>query len=323
MNDAPPLLVVRVRQVVREAEGINTYELADPAGRPLPPFTAGAHIDVHVPGGPLRQYSLCNDPVESDRYVIGVQRDAASRGGSSRMHDAVGPGQTLVISSPRNNFPLHEAAQHHTLIAGGIGVTPMLAMAWRLAAQGASWHLHYCAREPARTAFLERFKQPPFSGHVSFHFDGGDPSKGLDLKATLKAQRAGEHLYCCGPTGLMEAVKAAASHWVPGSVHFEYFTNANAEPPPGGNKPFRVRLARSGKVFEVPADKSLMHVLRANGFDIDSSCEEGICGTCATRVVKGEVDHRDMVLSDEEKATNGWMMVCCSRAKGDELELDL
>jgi vanillate O-demethylase ferredoxin subunit len=312
---------LRVAKVSAEANGIVTIELVDLAGKPLPSFSAGAHLDVHIPGGFLRQYSLCNDPTETHRYVIGVQRDRASRGGSQRLHDTTKVGDTLGIGGPRNNFPLADSARRHRLIAGGIGVTPMMAMLWRLVASGTDWHLDYCARDPSVTAFRDRLGAPPFAGRVTFHYDGGDPAKGMDVRKALAAPAPGEHLYCCGPTGLMDAVKAASSHWAPGTVHFEYFVNEQVDA--SVNTAFKIKIASSGVVLDVPADKSVMQVLREAGHDIDSSCEEGICGTCATPVKEGVVDHRDMVLSDEEKATNRWMMVCCSRAKSDLIVLDL
>ena len=314
-------MTLRVAKVTPEADGIASLELVDPHGHPLPAFTAGAHLDVHIPGGFLRQYSLCNDPRETQRYVIGVQRDRASRGGSQRLHDTVKAGDSLAIGGPRNNFPLHEAASRHRLIAGGIGVTPMMAMLWRLVAIGADWHLDYCAREPKVTAFRAALATAPFAGRVDFHYDGGDPAKGLDVRRALADQRPGEHLYCCGPTGLMDAVKAASAHWAPGTVHFEYFVNEQIDA--GVNSAFQVRIASTGKVYDVPADKSVMQVLRDNGHDIDSSCEEGICGTCATPVKEGDIDHRDAVLSDDEKKGNRWMMVCCSRARSGLIVLDL
>jgi len=318
---APVTLTLKVAAITAEADGINTFELVDPAGRPLPPFAAGAHVDVHIPGGFLRQYSLCNDPRETHRYVVAVQRDTKGRGGSQRLHDTVKSGDTLAIGAPRNNFPLHEGARRHRLIAGGIGVTPILAMVKHLVVTSADWHLDYCTREPARTAFLELLRKPLFKGRVDVHFDGGDPTKGLDVKQALAQQGEGEHLYCCGPTGLMEAVKAAVGHWAPDTVHFEYFVNENLDA--GLNAAFQVRIASSGAVYDVPADKSIMQVLREHGHDIDSSCEEGICGTCATPVKEGAIDHRDAVLSDEEKTSNRWMMVCCSRAKSGVIVLDL
>jgi vanillate O-demethylase ferredoxin subunit len=312
---------LRVGAVTVEAKDIKTFELVDPAGGALPAFGAGAHLDVHVPGGFLRQYSLCNDPKETHRYVIGVQRDAKSRGGSERLHDTLRIGDALPIGGPRNNFPLAEGAMRHRLIAGGIGVTPMMAMLWRLVATGGDWHLDYCTREPDRTAFLERLRSPPFAGRVDFHFDGGDPAKGMNVRGALATQEPGEHLYCCGPTGLMDAVKAASAHWAPGTVHFEYFVNKELDV--GLNAAFQVRIASSGAVYDVPADKSIMQVLREHGHDVDSSCEEGICGTCATPVKEGAIDHRDAVLSDEEKTSNRWMMICCSRSRGGLIVLDI
>jgi vanillate O-demethylase ferredoxin subunit len=316
------MLTVRVAAIEPVADIVKTYELVDLEGRALPPFAAGAHIDIHVPGGPIRQYSLCNDPREEGRYVVAVQREEQGRGGSKRLHDELKVGDVVTVSAPRNNFPLEEGAKAHLLIGGGIGITPIMAMIRRLLALGADFHLHYCSRAPERTAFLSLLKSPAFGGRVTFHFDGGDPSRGLDVKALLEEIRPGTHLYCCGPGGLMAAVKKASAHWPPGTVHFEYFT-ADPEATKGPKGSFEVEIASTGAVYVVPADKSIMQVLRENGHSIDSSCEEGICGTCATPVKAGEIEHRDMVLSDEEKATNRWMMVCCSRAKSDRIVLDL
>lgn len=314
-------LQVRLQRIEKEAADIASFELAAADGRELPPFAAGAHVDVHLPSGLIRQYSLCNPPGERHRYVVAVLREAGGRGGSRAMHDAVRAGDVLTISEPRNNFPLHEEARRHVLIAGGIGVTPLLAMVHRLNALGADYELHYCTRTAEKTAFravLDRIA----AGRVHYHHDGGDPSRGVDLTKLLWTHEMGTHLYCCGPGGLMAAVKTASAHWPIGTVHFEFFAPVAA---PAGQAAsdgsFEIKLAASGESFTVPADKSILQVLRDHGHDIDSSCEAGTCGTCMTALVEGEPDHRDFVLDDDQRKTN--IMVCVSRARSATLVLDL
>jgi vanillate O-demethylase ferredoxin subunit len=315
-------LDVRVKRIHDAAEDIRTYEFIDPRKAELPPFTAGAHLDVHLPNGLVRQFSLCNDPGETHRYVVAVLREPAGRGGSACMHDAVREGDDITVTAPRNNFPLHEDAKRHLLIAGGIGITPMLAMARRLNALGADYTLHYCTRSPEKTAFRAELMDEPFARHVAFHHDGGDPAKGLDVRALLAEVEDGTHVYCCGPIGLMHAVTAATEHWPMGTVHFEFFA-ADPSVDEGPHESFEVEIASTGAVYQIPPDKSVLDVLREQGFDIDSSCEEGLCGTCIVDVLEGEPDHRDLVLDDEEKASNKLMTTCCSRAKSPRLKLDL
>ena len=321
-------LRVRVQTITREAEDISSYELVDPAGAPLPPFEAGAHVDVHVdrddPAGRIRQFSLCNDPRESHRYVIAVLREEHGRGGSVAFHDTVSVGDLLPISVPRNNFPLEEGADQHLLIAGGIGITPILAMVRRLEVIDADYRLYYCTRTPKQTAFMDPLARPPFAGRVEIVHDNGIPEQGLDLRSLLATRPQGAHLYCCGPGGLMEAVKQAAAPAYPAdAVHFEYFT-APPEADDVDNRPFQVKLQSTGETIDIPADRSILDVLRNDyGMDLESSCEEGICGTCATQLVAGEPDHRDHFLSEEIKAQNTWIMICCSRAKEGVLELGL
>jgi vanillate O-demethylase ferredoxin subunit len=315
-------LQVRVRQVRVEAERIRSYELVDPAGAALPAFTAGAHLDVWLPSGLARSYSLANDPVEFDRYVIAVQRELAGRGGSAEMHDAIGEGATIEISAPLNNFPLAAEAGHHRLIAGGIGITPILSMIRELQRRGERWTLHFCTRQPDHTAFRDVLTAEPFAAHVQFHHDGGDPAKGLDFVKLLETPQAGEHVYCCGPTGFMEAVKRSMAHWPAGSLHLEYFTAAT-QPPVAANDTFEVEIESSGQVFEVPPDRSILQVLEENGIEVESVCCEGVCGTCAVQVVEGVPDHRDVVFDDEMHASNKWITVCCSRSHSKRLKLAL
>ena len=312
-----------VKRISVQASDIRAYELVDPDGAELFPFTAGAHLDFHLPDGQIRQYSLCNDPTERHRYMIAVLREADGRGGSVTMHDQVKEGDRVEIGGPRNNFPLvEEGSARHLLLAGGIGVTPMMAMIARLQDTGADFVMHYCTKSPEHTAFRERLKSLVADGRVRLHHDGGNPADGLDIARTLSSPEPGTHLYYCGPAGFMSAAKQATEGWPKGSVHFEYFSVdediAEAGPAPDG---FEVRIASTGATFFVPADQSIVQVLADNGIEVETSCESGLCGTCITRYLDGEVDHRDMVLDDDEQAE--YLTVCCSRSKGPLLVLDL
>ena len=316
-------LNVRVAARHVEAEGIVTFELDSPDGGPLPAFTAGAHIDVHVPGGLVRQYSLANDPAEGHRYVIGVLREAQSRGGSAAMHDAVAVGDLLRISAPRNHFALDGRARRTLLFAGGIGVTPLLAMAETLQRLGAEFEMHYCSRSLARTAFATRIRASGFARRVHMHFDDGPAHQRLDPGSALGTVCANTHIYVCGPGGFMDYVLGAArsAGWPAGQLHCEYFA---AQPQDvRGNTAFTVRLARSGRRVDVPADVTVVRALADAGLAVPTSCEQGICGTCLTRIIEGLPDHRDTYLTDEERARNDQFLPCCSRARTPVLVLDL
>lgn len=318
-----------VRAIHDEAPGIRSFELSDPDGHELPPFTAGSHVDVVVPGGPLRQYSLFNDPAERHRYRIAVLLEPSGRGGSRAMHEAVAPGDLLEVSAPRNHFPLEESAERHLLIAGGIGVTPLLAMVSRLQRIGAPFEIHYCTRSAERTAFRDALAPLAAAGAVRFHHDGGDPGRGLDVRALVARadDDEGTHLYCCGPPGLMRAVRDAASAWPAYRLHFEHFAAPATPQPaaaaagPDAEQAFEVELASSGRVLTVPPGQSILSVLCAAGLSPDSSCEAGVCGVCRTRYLAGDVDHRDFVLADAERADH--VMICVSRSRGPRLVLDL
>lgn len=311
-------LRLRVSRIRQEAENIRSFELVPPDGTPLPPFEAGAHVEVTVPGGAVRCYSLCNTPGERDRYVIAVQREANGRGGSRAMHERVHKGDLLELTPPRNNFRLAEAP-HTVLVAGGIGLTPLMAMAHTLVARKASFELHVCTRTVERTAFRQLLSSAPYARHVRFHHDGGDPKRGLDVRALLSKRADGAHVYCCGPTCLMDEVRevAMSAGWPSEALHFESFSNT----PRPDDVGFEVYLRRSRKLLFVPPGKTILNVLREHGVAIETSCEEGVCGTCTTNVLSGEPDHRDQVLSDEER--KGCMTVCVSRAKSKRIELDL
>jgi len=313
---------VRVARRTPLAQDICGFEFVDADGAALPTFSAGAHIDVHLPGGLVRQYSLCNDTRETHRYEIAVLLDPASRGGSRALH-GVREGDVIRIGDPRNHFPLDPAARHHRLFAGGIGITPLLCMAAHLAGVGASFDLHYCTRSPQRTAFADRIRTSPFADRAQFHFDDGPAQQRLDLGVALARPTAGTHLYVCGPAGFMEAVLAAAraAGWPEAVLHREYFAGAPAAE--GGDAPFEVQLASSGRVVQVAAGQTVVAALEGAGVSVPVSCEQGVCGTCLTRVISGTPDHRDVYLTEDEHERGDQFTPCCSRAKSKRLVLDL
>jgi phthalate 4,5-dioxygenase reductase subunit len=302
------------------ADDIFLFELRDEDGRTLPPFSAGAHLLVHTPAGISRRYSLCNAPAERDRYVVAVKRDAAGGGGSLSMALDVHVGTTLDVSPPSNYFALTNDASRYLLIAGGIGITPMRAMMAELAARDAPFDVIYCTRSPESTAFLEELKTGEFASRVRVHHDFGDRAQSLAI-APLVADRTGNtHVYCCGPRPLMQAVRDATSHWPSSAVHFEDF-GTSAHENTAGERAFTVRLARTGGCVNVAPGETILDALRANGIDTPSSCEAGTCGSCRTRLLAGEADHRDFVLDENEHASE--IMICVSRACSDELVLDI
>lgn len=317
---AEELLEVTIIGRTVEADGIISLELVDAAGKPLPAFEAGAHVDVHVAPGLIRQYSLCNDPSERHRYRLGVLLEAESRGGSAGMH-RFAIGDKVRISAPRNNFRLLEEAPRSILLAGGIGVTPLYAMAHRLQQLGRDFELHYCTRTRGRSAFLAELAAASFADRVHVHFDDGPAEQRFELDHVLARPTPGTHLYLCGPTGFMDFVTAGAKRlgWPDEQVHLEYFT---ASIDTAGDS-FTVVAQRSGLTLTVPADKTIADVLYAAGVDVPTSCEQGICGTCLTPVLEGIPDHRDLFLTDAEKAANKELTVCCSRSKTAVLVLDI
>jgi ferredoxin-NADP reductase len=319
-------LGLTVRAVRNEAQRIKTFELVDQAGQELPAFTAGAHIDVEVPGGFIRQYSLCNSPSDRRRYEIAVLDVEDGRGGSRAMHTQVRGDDTLWVSPPRNDFPLHEDARHHLLVAGGIGITPIMSMLERLNSIQACYAVIYCTRSPQQTAFTERLSRVA-SGRLTLHHDYGDPERSLDVHTLLATWKPDTHLYYCGPSGMMATAAVATAHWPPESVHSEYFT---AAPPPtaqaGGpdflpDGAFEVELARRGVVLTVTADKTIVETLREAGIEHETSCEAGVCATCRTRYLAGTPDHRDIILDDTER--DEYLTICCSRSATARLVLDL
>ncbi|MBP0592163.1 oxidoreductase [Paraburkholderia sp. LEh10] len=318
--DAAGFLSLEVTARSEIAEDIHLFELRASDGAPLPPFSAGAHVLVRTPAGIERRYSLCSSPVERDRYLIAVKFDADGRGGSASMTRDVRVGTRLKVAPPENYFALTGDAARYLLIAGGIGITPLRAMIAELDARNADYRVLYCTRTPESTAFLDELRA---SDRVVVHHDFGERDRSFALAPYLAARDGNTHLYCCGPRPLMQAVREAASHWPSSAVHFEDFgTSAHAcSGESGGDKPFVVRLARSGQCVNVQAGESILDALRAHGVETPSSCEAGTCGSCRTRLVAGEADHRDFVLDEDEY--DSAIMICVSRAKSDELVLDL
>jgi vanillate O-demethylase ferredoxin subunit len=319
MRAAPDRLRLRVRSLTWEAEGVLSIELRAAAGGDLPPQAAGAHLDLHLPNGMVRSYSLLNPGEERQRYVIGVGLDRASRGGSAWLHAQLRPGQVLEAAAPRNNFALAEDAAEVVLIAGGIGITPLLAMAERRAALGRPWRLHYAVRSRAGAAFLDRLAALPH-GELLLHVDEEEGGALLDLRAAIAAAPVGAHLYCCGPAPMLAAFEAAAAGRPPGLLHVERFTAAAAPVTPGG---YTVRLAKSGRELPVAPGQTILEALEAAGFEPPHSCRGGVCGACETRVIEGLPLHRDSILTEAERKAGRTMMICCSGAKGKLLVLDL
>lgn len=313
-------MLLRVRSITYLAKAINGYELVDPRGRDLPRFEAGAHIGMRLGDMPPRDYSLWNDPAERRRYCIAVLREDERNGVSLKLHQGLRVGDLVEVSLPRNNFPLDHGARRHLMIAGGIGITPVMAMVAELRRRGADFLVHYCARSPEEAAFRDELDLLAAQGRVRFHYDGGDPARGLDIAATLRDTPAGTHLYYCGPAGLMKGVAAAAEDWPSGTVHCEYFTGPS-DVDFGEHRPFRIALARTGGEYEVPAGETIVDVLRREGVAVRTSCELGYCGTCLTRYLGGEPEHRDQILSAKDRER--YVLICCSRAKTPLLELDL
>ena len=310
---------LRVDSAYDVANGLRSFELVFSDGGELPQFTPGAHIKVQTPNGMLRKYSLCNAPDERHRYVITVKREVQGRGGSASMHEDLKVGDILPTSVPENAFQLVDNARSYLFIAGGIGITPMLSMIRSFGNDlSAPWKLIYLSRFAESTAFLSELGRAELKKNVRIHHSENNPGKEFDLWPALERPNT-SHVYCCGPRGLMEAVRDMTGHWSPKNVHFESFDEGGRSLP--DDKPFTVTLARTRQRFEVPVGSSILNTLREHGCNAASSCESGTCGTCRTGLLEGQADHRDMVLMPEEMDTQ--IMICVSRAKSAELVLDL
>ncbi|MEZ5117085.1 MAG: PDR/VanB family oxidoreductase [Candidatus Nanopelagicales bacterium] len=310
---------MRVESVDAAARGVVALTLVDPDGDTLPPWTPGAHVDLILGPDLVRQYSLCGDPADSRSIRLGILREPESRGGSAYVHDRLEPGSTVRVRGPRNHFPL-VGSPRYVFVAGGIGITPMLPMIAEATAAGADWTLVYGGRTRASMAFVDELAQ--YGDRVTLVPQ--DEAGMLDLDAVLGEPRADTLVYCCGPEGLLSAVEQrCSSTWPEGALHLERFAAKPVEAPAEGEHAFELVLASSGLTLTVPPHKSIFDAVQDAGISVLGSCHEGICGTCEQIVLEGEVDHRDSVLSESERAANDAMMICVSRAKSDRLTIDL
>lgn len=317
------MIKARIAEIRHEAEAIRSFVLVSEDGSSLPAVSPGAHIDVCVSPGIVRQYSLCNGPADKNCYLIAVKRHADSRGGSSGMCEGTAVDQIITIGAPRNSFPLAPEATAHLLIAAGIGITPLISMFKHLRHRDIRHHLRYYGRSTREMAFAAMLGSADYSSSSSLRAGLTREDIVADLTRALSVRSAGEHVYICGPAAFMSRVQALAiaAGWAESHVHMEYFEPLSAAT--NRNTEFTVHLARCGRTIVVPARQSIVDALRAAGLQIETSCELGICGTCLTNVVEGSPDHRDEFLTDDERASGALMLPCVSRALGAHLVLDL
>ncbi len=315
-----------VGDVVDVAERIRLFSLRPlDAASLLPAWSPGAHVEVHLTPDLVRSYSLCGDPDDRSCYAVAVAREAASRGGSAFMFERLKAGAVVEVSLPRNHFGLVEDAAMSVLIAGGIGITPLLSMVRRLARLGRPWRLHYAARTGASAAFVDELRALAAAGLGDLVLSLGDavPRRRLDLATIVAGCPPGTHLYCCGPQPMMRDFELATSNWPAEQVHLEHFGGAGDAALVGAATGFAVELARSGRIVLVPQGQTILAALGQAGIDVAHACKEGVCGSCEVDVLGGIPDHHDLVLSAKEKASNSSMMICCSGAKSERLVLDL
>lgn len=312
------VMTLRVRSADMLAQDIRRFDLVSADGGKLPEFTPGAHLLIQAPNGVTRRYSISSAPDDREHYSIAVKREANGRGGSISMVDEVKEGDLVHVSLPRNEFELKDAPSY-LFIAGGIGITPVRSMIHHVAnTTGKPWKLYYLSRDPAMTAFKDELSAPEFRGKVVMHHDYGDPDKSLDLWPVLEKPKG--QVYCCGPKGLMDAVRDMTGHWSASAVHFEDF-GAGKTARSVDDQPFAVRYGEGGAPIEVGANVTMLEALRAHGHRIPSSCESGTCGSCRMRLIAGEPDHRDFVLSDSERLS--FIMPCVSRAHSPDIVVEL
>lgn len=315
---SPRLIMKLVVADIRQESGdVLVVDLRHPRRPELPPATPGSHVDVHLPDGRIRQYSLCGDPADRSRYRIAVKRESGGRGGSLWLHETVTPGATLMVSAPRNHFELSPEAERYLLLAGGIGITPLLAMAHALTRAGKPYQLHDFARSRAAAPMLEEVASAADPACVSYHFDD-EPGSRLSLTDLLAVPQAGTQVYCCGPAGFMEAVRRATADWPEEAVRFEAFQPLFDEG--FSPEPFEILIRSTGAALPVPAERSVLDILRSAGIELPSSCEIGVCGSCECGYLAGSPIHRDVVLSP--RARQSRFIPCVSRAAGI-LHLDL
>lgn len=315
------MITVRVTEIVEETPTVKCFRLVRSDGDPVGPYPAGAHIDVTGPTGTTRQYSLCGPPFEPGSYLVAVKREEPSRGGSAALHERVAVGSELTVSEPRNLFGLAPDAGQHLLVAAGIGITPLLSMAHQLQRDGQEFQLHYFARSREQAAFVPLLEQAAFADRVHCHFGVARHEQLAALAALASAADSGTHLYTCGPKEFMRRVAETVSGVLPeDQLHIEHFQAL--DPPGRPGEEFELEMD-TGEVFTVPADRSIAEVLEENGFPVDTSCREGICGTCVLPVLDGEPDHRDNCLTRKEKAAGDQIATCVSRAHSRRLVIEL
>ncbi|MEV0634806.1 PDR/VanB family oxidoreductase [Streptomyces sp. NPDC050619] len=314
-------VVVRIAEVARETPEIRTLRLVREDGEPFTPYQAGAHIDVTGPTGVLRQYSLCGPPGDPSSLLIAVKREPRSRGGSLALHK-VATGDRLTISEPHSLIAPAEGADRHVLVAGGIGVTPLLSMAYELHARGAEFELHYFARSRGEAAFVDLLEnRVEFGDRVFLHFGVERGDQPAVLAEAAPGLTPAGHVYVCGPRGFMDQVVSVFAPVVGADhVHVEYFVATKSDT--RADQPFMVELD-TGEVFEIPADTSILRVLTENGIEVSKSCEEGVCGSCVSGVLEGVPDHRDNCLSAADRASGTQMALCVSRALSEKLVIEL
>lgn len=318
MNEQLINVVISKRE--DQADAVAVFELMAKDGNNLPAFDAGSHIDVHVTPDIVRQYSLSNDPGNSAVYRLGILNDPESRGGSVAIHQNFQMGTDIQISSPRNHFPLDLSAERTILVGGGIGITPMLTMAYTLRAAGKAFELHYCCRTRSSAGFLDELAAE-FGDRVKLHFDDGGDDQRFDPQGVFAPAAANTHIYVCGPSGFMDWVIATAESvgYDKHNIHFEYF---NADIDTSGSA-FEVVAEQSGISVMVGENQTIVEALEAAGINVDVSCEQGVCGTCLCDVLEGTPDHKDKFLTEEEREDNDQIILCCSRSKSGRLVLDI
>ncbi len=315
------LLTVTIQSCEKQGDDILVLELVSDQGVPLPQAEAGSHIDLHINESTIRQYSLCQSVEQGNIYRLGILKDPSSRGGSKTIHDTFAVGQQLTIGYPKNLFPLNTEASHSVLISGGIGITPILSMAYALEHENSSFELYYCGRDSQKVGFVNELREASFQDRVTFLFHdcGCDHKKELPIQ--LKNQPKDAHYYICGPLGFIEWVEDVLNKngVIKQNIHKELFATDLEL----GGEAFEIECVRSQKNIQVSQNESILEALAREGIKIEKSCEQGICGACLCDVLEGEPDHRDVYLTDEEKESNELILVCCSRSKTEKLVLDI
>lgn len=314
--------MIKARVTAREEQGLDVVVLSvSPImSDTLPVFEAGAHIDLHLGEGLVRQYSLCSSARDRSAYRLGILKDPASRGGSLAAH-ALQVGQEIVIGAPRNMFPLDLSAGHSILVGGGIGITPMLAMADTLYHSGKSFELHYCSRSGKHSAFLQELTHARWADQVTLHFDDEGEDQRLNIDQIVRSAADNSHVYVCGPEGFMNWVigSAKAAGLSDSAIHKEFF-NKNVET---SGESFDVSVPDLNLTVKVGENQTIVQALADAGVRVKVSCEQGVCGTCLANVLEGLPDHRDSYLTDDEKADNDQIILCCSRAKSKSLIIEV